>query len=68
MLQYSGTAAAVGVKLKLYDLYSALIIERRPVITAEPTDPEKRFQELQNTIELEHSYLSKHELRHKADL
>ncbi|XP_067937553.1 large ribosomal subunit protein mL46-like [Watersipora subatra] len=51
-----------------FDLYSGLIIERRPIITAEQTDLEKRYQALLNTIELEKSHYCMHELRHKADI
>ena len=64
-----GTATSTArAESKPYDLYCGLIIERRPVITAELNDLEKRYKQLLDTLELEQSYLSKHELRHQADL
>ena len=65
---FIGTVNAVEEKAAPYHLYSGLIIERRPVVTAELTDLEKRYLQLQQTIEVEKSHYSKHELRHKADL
>jgi len=61
-------AETEAVKSQPYHLYSGLIIERRPVITAELNDIEKRYSQLLSSLELERSHLSSHELRHKNDL
>lgn len=49
-------------KLK-WDLFSAVCLERLPVIAKPMTDIEKKFQECLNEIDVERSHKSNHELR-----
>ncbi|XP_005108662.1 39S ribosomal protein L46, mitochondrial [Aplysia californica] len=53
--------------LKNNVLYTAVCVERCPVITAEKTKLEQEFSDLMSTIELENSVLSDHELRRRRE-
>ncbi|VEN63700.1 unnamed protein product [Callosobruchus maculatus] len=51
-----------------WDLYAAVCLERKPVITPELSDLQKEYKALIADIEFERSLKSEHELRHEADL
>ncbi|ELT99681.1 hypothetical protein CAPTEDRAFT_48121, partial [Capitella teleta] len=51
-----------------WKIYTAVCLERTPVVTAEKTSIEKEFTEYLNKVEFENSLLSDHEIRHKEDL
>lgn len=49
-------------------IMSAVCIERKPVLTQEMTEMEKKFSAMLTKLENERSMLSDHELRHKEDM
>ncbi|GFR66542.1 39S ribosomal protein L46, mitochondrial [Elysia marginata] len=49
-------------------LYSAICVERHPVITPDKSRIEEHFSEILSKIEEENSYLSDHEVRHLKEL
>ncbi|ESO89945.1 hypothetical protein LOTGIDRAFT_124295, partial [Lottia gigantea] len=50
-----------------WDLFGAVCLERRPIITKEMTDYEKKMSDFLSKLELENSLLSDHELRFRDD-
>ncbi|CAH1969369.1 unnamed protein product [Acanthoscelides obtectus] len=61
---FSSTCAA---KVK-WDLYAAVCLERKPVITPQLNELQEEYKTLIAEIEFERSLKSDHELRHEADL
>ena len=55
--------ASVEANPKTSRLFSAVCVQRLPLITRERTELEKRFQDLQERLELEHSMLSDDEVQ-----
>lgn len=49
-------------------LYSAICVERHPVITADKTKIENSFSEMLSKIEEENSFLSDHEVKHLKEV
>lgn len=64
-LGYSSTATSINSK---WDLFTAVCLERKPIITPPPNELEAKFLKLLTDIEFERSLMSDHELQHELDL
>jgi len=60
--------SSAGASLKRWQLMSAVCLERLPVITASVNSIETDVSTMFAQMEMEHSSLSDHELRHLDDL
>jgi len=66
--QEADLPSAAGASVKRWQLMSAVCLERLPQITAPMNNIETDVSEMFAQLELEHSLLSSHELRHLDDL
>ena len=59
------SSSSVQSKPRSSRIFSAVCVQRLPVITKEKSELEKQFEELQHQLELEHSTLSEDEVQWK---
>lgn len=56
-----------GLANSSWDLMTGVCVERLPTVTPPLNDIQKKYKDMLNTIELEKSLKSDHELRHETE-
>lgn len=63
----SAPISSSSILKEKWDLYSAVCVERKPIITPELNELEKEFKQLLSELEFEKSLKSAHEVRHENE-
>ncbi|XP_056632885.1 39S ribosomal protein L46, mitochondrial [Diorhabda sublineata] len=67
-LKHSLRTQTQNIHGEKWDLFAAVCLERKPVVTAELNDLEKEYKQLMSDMHFENSLKSNFELRHEAEV